>query len=191
MKKLEKFIQIGDIKGVYMGFREYLIKESIKFQLDNNLNLCENTFRVGTENWKEYWKLLKENSEHYNLSDFDKEILCTDIGCTGIFEGVEILLDYPYINEKYEDVELNSPRRGGDKKFYVYVKNDKGNIVKVQFGDTSGLKVKINDPEARKSFVARHQCDKKNDKTTPGYWSCRTPWYAKQLGLEGGGKFFW
>ena len=57
--------------------------------------------------------------------------------------------------------------------------------------DTSGLSVKFSDPKARASYVARHNCDTANDKTTPGYWSCRLPRYAKQLGLSGGGSFFW
>lgn len=179
-----------------LSFKEYLIREQINFQVQNGLNLCENTFRVGTDNQKLYWNYLKENIEILNLDESDKDLLKTDIGLTGIYEDKEVLLDYPYIDKISEvneekDVELNSPKRGGSKKFYVYVKNDKGNIVKVEFGDTSGLKAKINDPEARKSFVARHQCDQKNDKTTPGYWSCRLPWFSKQLGLEGGGKFFW
>lgn len=90
-----------------------------------------------------------------------------------------------------QDVELDKPKRGGAKKFYVYVKNDKGNVIKVQFGDTSGLNAKISNPEARKSFVARHQCELKKDKTKPGYWACRLPWFAKSLGLSGGGRFFW
>jgi hypothetical protein len=98
-------------------------------------------------------------------------------------------LDLPLEEEK--DVELNSPKRGGSKKFYVYVKNDKGNVVKVQFGDTSGLNAKINNPKARKSFAARHKCAEKKDKTKAGYWACRIPAFAKQLGLQGGGKFFW
>ena len=68
-------------------------------------------------------------------------------------------------------------------------KTDKVN--KVTFGDTTGLKVKLDNPEARASFVARHQCDTKTDKTKAGYWSCNLPRYAKQLGLSGGGNFFW
>ena len=44
-----------------------------------------------------------------------------------------------------DHVELNRAKRGGSKKFYVYVKNDKGNVIKVEFGDTTGLKAKIND----------------------------------------------
>lgn len=94
------------------------------------------------------------------------------------------------MNEADKDVELNSPKRGGNKKFYVYVKNDKGNVIKVEFGQP-GMDVNIDDPKARASFAARHQCDQKKDKTKPGYWACRLPYYAKQLGLSGGGNFFW
>ena len=177
-----------------LSFKEFLIKDQINFQLKNNLMLCENTFRVGTDNWKNYWKFLKEHKEEFELSDFDKELLESDIGLTDIFEGNEVLLDYPFINEELneeKDVELNSPKRGGSKKFYVYVKNAKGNIIKVEFGDTTGLNAKINNPEARASFAARHQCDQKKDKTKPGWWSCNLPRYAKQLDLEGGGNYYW
>jgi len=88
------------------------------------------------------------------------------------------------------DVELNEPKRGGSKKFYVYVK-DGDKVKKVEFGDTTGLKVKLDDKEAAKSFAARHKCSQKKDKTKAGYWSCRLPRYAKQLGLSGGGSHFW
>ena len=55
----------------------------------------------------------------------------------------------------------------------------------------TGLKIKLDDKAARKSFAARHKCDQKTDKTKPGYWACNMPRYAKQLGLSGGGNFFW
>ena len=51
-----------------LSFKEYLVNESIKFQLENNLNLCENTYRVGTDNWKLYWSLLKETKDLCELS---------------------------------------------------------------------------------------------------------------------------
>lgn len=75
---------------------------------------------------------------------------------------------------KNKDVKLNKPFRtpGGPKKFSVYVKNDKGNVVKVNFGDPD-MEIKRDDPERRKSFRARHNCDQKKDKTTAGYWSCK------------------
>ena len=87
-----------------------------------------------------------------------------------INEWGEIDEDAEYQGKK---VKLNNPVRGGNKKFYVYVKNDKGNVVKVSFGDTTGLSIKRDDPERRKAFRARHNCDQKKDKTTPGYWSCK------------------
>jgi hypothetical protein len=74
----------------------------------------------------------------------------------------------------------------------VFVKNPKtGKIKKVSFGDTTGLKAKLNDPKARKSFAARHKCAQKTDKTTPGYWSCRLPRYAKLLGIKSNFTGFW
>lgn len=70
-------------------------------------------------------------------------------------------------------VTLNKPFRtpDGPKKFSVYVKNDKGNVVKVNFGDPN-MEIKRDDPERRKSFRARHNCDTAKDKTSARYWSC-------------------
>jgi len=62
---------------------------------------------------------------------------------------------------------------------------------KVTWGDTTGLKVKLNDPEARKSFAARHKCSQQKDRTSAAYWACNLPRYAKTLGLSGGGNFYW
>ena len=91
-------------------------------------------------------------------------------------------------------VSLSKPKRGGSKKFYVYVMNPKTKKVKkVSFGAAGGggsLAVKLKDPKARKAFADRHNCDQKNDKTKPGYWSCRLPRYAKSLGLSGGGTWW-
>lgn len=74
------------------------------------------------------------------------------------------------------DVELNKPFRlddDDDKKFGVYVKNDKGNVVKVEFGDPD-MEIKRDDDARRKSFRARHQCDTKpGPKWKPRYWSCK------------------
>lgn len=80
-----------------------------------------------------------------------------------------------------EKKALNKPFRtsGGPKKFAVYVKNEKGNIVKVNFGDPN-MEIKRDDPNRRKNFRARHQCD-----TNPGprwkarYWSCKM-WESKK-----------
>ena len=85
-----------------------------------------------------------------------------------LYEDLEIT-EAEYQGKK---VKLNDPIRGGSKKFYVYVKNKKGNVIKVSFGDTTGLSIKRDDPARRKSFRARHRCDTAKDKTTARYWSC-------------------
>ena len=71
-------------------------------------------------------------------------------------------------------VQLNKPFRtpDGPKKFSVYVKNEKGNVVKVNFGDPN-MTIKKNIPERRKSFRARHNCDNPGPKWKARYWSCR------------------
>lgn len=81
-----------------------------------------------------------------------------------------------------KEPELNQPFRtpSGPKKFAVYVKDPStGNKKKVTFGDP-GMEIKRDDPERRKSFRARHNCDQKNDKTSAGYWSCKF-WSAKSV----------
>ena len=85
-----------------------------------------------------------------------------------------------------KNVELNKPKRGGSKKYYVYVKTPKGNVKKISFGDVTGLKAKAGNKKAAKSFAARHNCEKKNDKQKAGYWACRLPRY----GLVKGGKWW-
>lgn len=70
--------------------------------------------------------------------------------------------------------KLNKPFRtpGGPKKFSVYVKNEKGNVVKVNFGDPN-MRIKDNIPGRRKNFRARHHCENPGSKTKARYWSCR------------------
>ena len=75
--------------------------------------------------------------------------------------------------------ELNNPTRGDVKKYKVYVRNKKGNVVKVEFGDPN-MSIKRDDPARRKAFRARHNCDQKKDKTTAGYWSCKF-WSTKSV----------
>ena len=75
--------------------------------------------------------------------------------------------------------ELNNPTKGDVKKYKVYVKNDKGNVVKVEFGDPN-MSIKRDDPKARANFRARHNCDQKKDRTTAGYWSCKF-WSTKSV----------
>ncbi len=171
------------------------LEAALRFHRENQIPLAHNIFRPHSENYYKLFSYAREMKESVMnpLNEFDEYLMSTDIGELAMYEGVEVPLDHPLVEAEYKgkEVELNDPKRGGKKKFYVYVKNDKGNVIKVEFGDTSGLSAKINNPAARKSFAARHNCAAKKDKTKPGYWSCNLPRYAAQLGLKGGGAFFW
>lgn len=92
-----------------------------------------------------------------------------DCMCEQLYQDLEIV-ESEYQGKK---VKLNDPIRTpeGPKKFKVYVKNDKGNIVKVTFGDPN-LSIKRDSPERRKSFRARHNCDNPGPKWKARYWSC-------------------
>lgn len=92
---------------------------------------------------------ISENPEDYDIS----HILASE------YQGKKVTLNKPF----------RTP--GGSKKFAVYVKNNKGKVVIVRFGDPN-LSIKRDDPKRRKSFRARHKCDQQKDKTTPAYWSC-------------------
>jgi len=98
-------------------------------------------------------------------------------------ESVELKNAWGEITEAAEyqgrKVQLNNPTKGDVKKYKVYVRNDKGNVVKVEFGDPN-MQIKRDDPARRKAFRARHNCDTKKDKTTAGYWSCKF-WSGKSV----------
>ena len=81
----------------------------------------------------------------------------------------EVIEEAEYQGRK---VELNKPMQGDSKKFKVYVKNAKGNVVVVHFGQ-KGMNIKKNNPKARKSFRARMNCDNPGPKWKANYWSCR------------------
>lgn len=169
---------------------------ALQFHKDNGIPIAENIFRPHTENYYAFFRAARALKEDLDLTSFDKHILSTDIGEFGIYEGEKVPLDHPFIAEskglyKGREVDLEKPKRGGSKKYFVYVKNGEGKVVKVQWGDTTGKTAKISDKAAAASFAARHQCHLKTDRTKPGWWACNLPRYAKDLGLKGGGNFFW
>ncbi len=99
------------------------------------------------------------------------------------FEVIEEHDDSRLVKAEYQGrkVELNKPFRlnDGKKKFGVYVKNDKGNVVQVKFGDPK-LDIKRDDPERRRNFRARHNCDNPGPKYKARYWSCKM-WSSKRV----------
>jgi hypothetical protein len=102
------------------------------------------------------------------LIEYIKEAYATDKP-----EIIEIM--EPGLNEaEYQGrkVQLGKPTRGDVKKFKVYVKNDKGNVVKVNFGDPN-MRIRKSNPARRRSFRARHRCETPGPRWKARYWSCR------------------
>jgi len=172
------------------------MSEAFQYHVDNNIPIRENIFRPGSDKYFEFFNYARQQVKEGNYTpDWeDQELLETDIGqVVTLKNGYKVPLDQPFADDELSEaeyqgkkVELNKPKRGGSKKFYVYVKNPKtGKVKKVSWGDTTGLSVKASKPGRVASFVARHKCKQKNDKTKAGYWACRTPRY-KSLGVKGG-----
>lgn len=178
------------------------ISDRLKYHLDRKLTLEENIFRIYSEG---YFKLVNEvrslyESDAIELNDDDLDIIESDLGFTALYEGQEVFLDAPieldqddYLNEvkhRGRTVHLNRPFRtpGGAKKFAVYVRGKGGNIKKVSFGDPK-MRIRASSKARRKSFRARHKCSQKKDRTTAGYWSCRSH-RIKSLGTKSKGRYW-
>jgi hypothetical protein len=177
-----------------------LISEHLNYHITNEVPLNDNIFRFGSE---EFFNVIQEARELYyegmvELSEDDVELVESDFGTqVKLSSGRVVYLDTPmeesFISEaEYngKKVELGKPRRnsGGGKKYVVYVKNPStGRVKKISFGDAKGgLTAKVSNPKARKSFAARHQCSKKKDRLTAGYWACR----LNRFGYLWGGKTY-
>ena len=101
----------------------------------------------------------------------------TEFNFHAFSEMLENLNEWGEIEESAEyqgkSVTLNKPFDGDSKhKKYVYVKNDKGNVIKLGFGDPN-MTIKKDDPARRRSFRARHNCDNPGPKYKARYWSCK------------------
>ena len=112
------------------------------------------------------WKAASESIQEY-------EVRTEDYDCfmEYLTNQMQNITEAEYQGRK---VKLGKPTRGDSGKFKVYVKNPKGNVVKVNFG-AKGKKnrIKRSDPGARKSFRARHNCDNPGPRHKARYWSCK------------------
>ena len=180
------------------------ISEGLFYHIENNLPLNESIYRPQS---MMFLKLFVEARELYdnkrlNLCEADQYYFNeTDLGTFGEYNGIKVPLDLPLteeflnevLEEKIKSPALNKPKRGGSKKFYVYVKDPKTKRVKkVSFGMAGGgLRAKLNNPKARQAFSKRHNCPQKKDRTKASYWSCRLPRYASVLGFKITFSGFW
>ena len=158
---------------------EYLLdfdEEQVEEILNNGHDWAQDHISEAKNNMDQVFDFLM-NEIKGDDADVTSESYLPNIRGKKIYEdqygSVEIL---PIQESEYKGrkVTLNKPfyTPDGPKKRSVYVKNSKGNIVKVNFGDPN-MRIKKNSPSHRKSFRARHKCSEKKDKTTSGYWSCK------------------
>ena len=179
-----------------------ILSEGLKYHIDNNKPLTEHVYRAGSQNYFDLWseaRALYSRGIIDIKNQDDLEILTeTQLGEFGVYEGKKVPLDFIMEEVEVEEADkkkktppIGKPKRGGSKKFYVYVRKPGGGIKKVSFGDTTGLSAKINNPDARRAFAKRHDCANKKDRTKASYWSCRLPRYAKLLGLKSNFSGFW
>ena len=137
-------------------------KESVEEWFSSDKTIQQYQERYGDE-----WLKKLNNTYEKMLSKLDEQSCCED--CENHFDHV--IMEAEYQGKK---VKLNDPIRTSEnpnKKFKVYVKNEKGKVVVVRFGDPN-MAINRDDPERRKSFRARHNCDDPGPKTKARYWSC-------------------
>ena len=180
------------------------VTKNLQYHIDNKIPLFNNIFRSHS---RAFFDLINEvrflyENRMIELSNQDAEIVESDLGKkVTLSNGKEVYLDIPVIEEELSEaeykgrkVQVGRPMRntGGGKKYVVYVKNPStGKIKKISFGDVSGgLTAKVSNAKARKAFASRHQCAKKKDRMTAGYWACRLPRFGHLFGGNSTNSFW-
>jgi len=167
------------------------VTNELKYHLEKNIPLSENKFKVYSQS---FINLINEvrylyNKGYIKLNENDRRIVESDLAKKVLLEnGQVVYLEVPIEDQNFlseaeyqgRKVQLGKIMQGDVKKFKVYVKNDKGNVVKVNFGfggksaHGKRMVIKKNNPARRKSFRARHNCDNPGPRWKARYWACRT-----------------
>lgn len=194
------------------------VSPGILYHCDRKVPLRESVHRYGSvqhiKMMSEARRLVSEG--RLSVDEDDDFLLQTEIGKWATYEGRRVPLDLPFVAEEdgwepwhgntdidwriggleeaeYQgrSVDLNKPFRaggGGSHKFFVYTKNEKGNVIKLGFGSPD-MSVKAHNPARAKSFLARHNCDTPGPRWKARWWSCNLHRYKKQLGLNFKGRW--
>ena len=186
--KVDKAVKIahdmgGDMTGAVKKIERYFKGMTLHSKVRDALqqaNESVNENNMGDELWEACWKgyekkgMKKMFGKMYPncVKKESYDIFSEDGGWGYTMDGI---VEAEYQGRK---VKLGKPMQGDVKKFKVYVKNPKGNVVKVNFGqggDAKGgtMKIRKSNPGARKSFRARHNCDSPGPRHKARYWSCR------------------
>ena len=184
VKGIEKIRRgLSHHKRVKVALKKYneSVDEGLGDKISKNLSKYNKKNKKSRDAMKKYAKVKKLKLKGRGVyQDYDGmegieeayDIWMEDGSFGGTFTG---LVEAEYQGRK---VKLGKPMQGDAKKFKVYVKNPKGNTVKVNFGqggDAKGgtMKIRKSNPGARKSFRARHNCDSPGPRHKARYWSCR------------------
>ena len=172
----------GKVRGMMRHKPEHLLgdidwKDVKDMYMENTMNEKRGTCWVG---YKQIGMKKKGDRMVPNCVKEDVEIYYEENG-KGYGYTFEFITDKNLQEAEYQGrkVKLNKIMQGDAKKFKVYVKNPKGNVVKVNFGqggDAKGgtMRIRKSNPKARKNFRARHNCDNPGPKHKARYWACRT-----------------
>lgn len=162
------------------------ISENLKYHIKEHVSISECVFRLGSDAYCDFINEIRNlyTDNKIILNDNDKFII------ENLKTGTKAI--YKPRGGKEKSVVLDTPAKGGRKKFYVYrdsgKKDNDGNIIAkiIEWGDPN-MTVKNCDEGARKSFLARHKCSEKTlekDGMKAGWWACNVHRFAKQLSLE-------
>ena len=132
----------------------YCVKEAREGGKASLIEEVETNLLASNCHWDDEWDEFVWEIEASEIYDEEGKALGAE------YQGRKVQLNKPFLTPK------------GPKKRSVYVKNDKGNVVKVNFGDPN-MKIKKSDPARRKSFRARHNCSNPGPKWKARYWSCK------------------
>jgi hypothetical protein len=168
-----------------------IVSDGLKYHLLKKIPLSENKFKI---NSKSFINLINEVRRLYNkgligLNKNDRNIVESDLARKVLLEnGQVVYLEIPIEDQNFlseaeyqgRKVQLGKIMQGDVKKSKVYVKNDKGKVVKVNFGfggksaHGKRMVIKKNNPARRKSFRARMNCDNPGPRWKARYWACRS-----------------
>jgi hypothetical protein len=165
------------------NFDEFTVSEGFRYHMENGLDITNSVYRIGSDAYRSLFEETKKYWDEDNVILSDK--------AAWMAKNLEV--GKSAVDSDGKKVNLDEPKRGGDKKFIVYHnsgrKDKDGNIVaqKIEWGDSTGLSIKNADPGAAASFWARQQCDLKKsmDPLTPKFWACYGPsLFSKALNLS-------
>jgi hypothetical protein len=183
--RFQNYMFFNNLKTIKDAIDEILQMDAnaVDQLLSDGHNWATDHLATSADDIDEVYHFLSATLGEHEPDSYDGE---TEAGYNDEYGSVE---NVPMNEAEYKGrkVQLGKPTRGDVKKYKVFVKNAKGKVVKVNFGDKN-MEIKRDNPKRRKSFRARHKCAQAKDRTSPKYWSCRM-WSKKPVSKIVGENF--